>query len=519
MYLRKRKKKKIEVNEVGTPDDVNHGGANCASSCIQYDTMELQQHRRNHTHNNNTNYNSSSSSSSSKRQRRQNNKISLSFISVVSAAAVFFLVVAWHYVIDTLRTTTTIINTKSKQENRNVIIKSKTSPANNKGHNTTYLKHYYHGLWNFTTHSITIPDKQPTDPTTSLELLQDIIHNKGTNNQDDDAIIHDYINGKESARIPECFIPNISRTKELVLNTLTTGTKSSTTSSPLLGRPIINVGLSKCGSSSLYHFFKCLDDINDNNGGLKYNPTHNREGGCIATAVQNGYPPISGCDQIPRDVNALLEMNIQEPKKNGGSKPKQDHQCWYPQISFLDEIHHEYPTATFILIFRRIHDWIRSVYSWSDLVQRLTSCRYNIPGLMIKERSGGTSSSRMSSSRLSYQDSGYFYCIHVQHIRRFVQQYPSHKLIELDLYDNNQTSYLLSTLFDDIDTTSSVTSIGKKKTKPSSRMNKKKEKSSSTKSPSTSSLCWGKYNENTNLAQRLEEHQHQQELMNQNRTP
>ena len=115
--------------------------------------------------------------------------------------------------------------------------------------------------------------------------------------------------------------------------------------------------------------------------------------------------------------------------------------------------------------------------------------------------------SSSSSSKLSYQELGYFYCIHVQHIRNFVQQYPSHNLIELDLYNTNQTSHFLTTLFDHNSISAATSTIRKKKTK----MKKKKEKMS----PSSSSTsCWGKYNENTNLAKQIEEHK----LKNQNRT-
>merc|ERR1711957_981408 len=40
-----------------------------------------------------------------------------------------------------------------------------------------------------------------------------------------------------------------------------------------------------------------------------------------------------------------------------------------------------------------------------------------------------------------------WWCGHVLHIREYVKEYPSHSLIELDLYDTNETESLLYHLF------------------------------------------------------------------------
>ncbi|KAL7528169.1 hypothetical protein ACHAXR_004050 [Thalassiosira sp. AJA248-18] len=111
--------------------------------------------------------------------------------------------------------------------------------------------------------------------------------------------------------------------------------------------------------------------------------------------------------------------------------------CWYPQVSFLDEIHQEHPNATFVLIFRPVKDWIKSVKRWTTLFRRLTSpgCVYRIPGFVTEH---GTATE---------QDLENWWCTHVQHVREFVKQYPTHSLIELDLYDTRGTSQAMASLF------------------------------------------------------------------------
>ncbi|KAL3907309.1 MAG: hypothetical protein SGILL_008926 [Bacillariaceae sp.] len=40
-----------------------------------------------------------------------------------------------------------------------------------------------------------------------------------------------------------------------------------------------------------------------------------------------------------------------------------------------------------------------------------------------------------------------WWCGHVHHIREFVKEYPSHRLIELDLYNNDEASSILTDIF------------------------------------------------------------------------
>jgi hypothetical protein len=163
-------------------------------------------------------------------------------------------------------------------------------------------------------------------------------------------------------------------------------------------------------------------------------------------AVQNGKPPISGCNSS-KSADALCQLDVNYPLKN----------CFYPQISLLDEIHQEHPHATFILNFRPVDDWIRSARAWSnDIIGRWSKCV--LPGL-IKE--GG---------RLTNQEMRNWLCGHVKHVREFVKQYPTHKLIELDLYDTKGSSEAMSSLFNTKATCWGKSNVNKKNAKTTERL-------------------------------------------------
>ena len=96
----------------------------------------------------------------------------------------------------------------------------------------------------------------------------------------------------------------------------------------------------------------------------------------------------------------------------------------------LDEIHQEAPDATFFLIFRPIDDWIRSITAWDSMRERIATC-----DLPMKPSGVGLTDEELRE----------FVCRHVMHVREFVQHHPTHRLIELNLYEDN--SQLLREIF------------------------------------------------------------------------
>ena len=179
--------------------------------------------------------------------------------------------------------------------------------------------------------------------------------------------------------------------------------------------PVFNLGMPKIGSSTLFAFFKC--------SGIRAN--HGENGMCFKKAHMEGKPVVQTCN-IDHS-QAWLQLDCNYPQRNA---------CHYPQMSELEQIHEEEPNATFILNFRPFHDWFTSLSNWHNsdggyLNDRLKQC--DLPGLP-----------KGKGNETELKD---WLCHHVQNVRRFVQEHPSHALIELDLYDTNTSSHVMAELF------------------------------------------------------------------------
>ena len=165
---------------------------------------------------------------------------------------------------------------------------------------------------------------------------------------------------------------------------------------------------------------------------------------------------------------------------------------FYPQISLLDELHEWKPDSTLLLNFRPVLDWIHSTEHHHGMAFRMNN--FLVPGLVMnpslvarntekvagfrtqrenafrrkkekreREReqnqlaqqlqraSGGVRARRYleqyDALRLSYIDRARWVCGHAMHIREYVKEYPSHALVELDLYDTDGTKKVLDDLF------------------------------------------------------------------------
>mmetsp|Transcript_30169 Transcript_30169/g.64682 ORF Transcript_30169/g.64682 Transcript_30169/m.64682 type:complete len:229 (-) Transcript_30169:590-1276(-) len=158
---------------------------------------------------------------------------------------------------------------------------------------------------------------------------------------------------------------------------------------------------------------------------------------------------------------------------------------FYPQISLLDELHEWKPNSTLFLIFRPVLDWIHSTQNWRGMAGRME--KFLIPGLVmnpslvarnkelvpvfykkrkatrqrrqkrkqlakqLQRASGGVRARRYlerdDALSLSNRDRARWVCGHAMHIREYVKEYPSHALVELDLYDTDGTKKVLDDLF------------------------------------------------------------------------
>jgi hypothetical protein len=185
-------------------------------------------------------------------------------------------------------------------------------------------------------------------------------------------------------------------------------------------KPYINIGFPKAGSTSLHGFFEC--------GGI--NSGHDLCssgfcGDCMKNAILQGLPPLKTCG----DYEAFTQLDISSPPH-----PRKK-QCYWPQIEALEEIHNEAPNATFILNFRNMPNWVRSVQNWRTLDERIMACNIiGSPALPSPEESINN-----NDTSLWLED---FFCSQVERVRDFVAKHPSHALIEVDIEDPSVGEFL-----------------------------------------------------------------------------
>ena len=246
----------------------------------------------------------------------------------------------------------------------------------------------------------------------------------------------------------------------------------------LLPVPIINMGMPNSGSSSLYAYFNCIGlnttHLEVNNFQLHTNndtkskknkirkANNEFEGICMRDANQIGLPPITTCSP---HTQALMQLDVEFPLGYVGGKYLQSlipthrmrDECYFPQLSLLEEIHLDVPHSTFIINFRPIKDWLNSVTGWGDMLPRFQHCSlpnlpYGVPNIANttnapNNNNDDTSDNKNENENDVEQIMMQFFCSHVIHLRNFVKQHPTHALIELDLYDTNTSSTVLNILF------------------------------------------------------------------------
>ena len=298
-----------------------------------------------------------------------------------------------------------------------------------------------------------------------------------------------------------CLIPNLQRTEQLLFerekeqqvnkydnyngNDFSGSERRVKSLVPL---PVLNVGFPKTGSTTLHQFFVCAG----------YESRHWMADGeliavCMRDAAEANLPPLETC--VP-DVEAVLQMDAQFPF--GYEYANHNHrqfayqhrdECYFPQLSLLEQIHEENPNATFIMNFRPIQDWVTSMLKWYGMMERIQSCHLpNLPygqprgydfsslklsdvttttttniknninnnnqngesndnGSVSNDGSSTSASGTIRATDLLRDDVKRFFCSHVIHVRNFVERFPSHTLIELDLYDTNATSRIMNLFF------------------------------------------------------------------------
>jgi len=184
-----------------------------------------------------------------------------------------------------------------------------------------------------------------------------------------------------------------------------------------LDLPILVMGLPKSGTTSINEFFVC-------NG---YKTSHQFCGGkggsrniafcgsIIKSNVEHGYPALFQTGYYDVYTQLDVEMKIGSVEESSG-------ECYFPQVEALDEIHAEFPKATFILNTRDISKWYKSVSGHGRMVERLALC--DMPGFP-------------PSNEVKEEDFIKLYESQITRIKSFVKNHPSHKLIEIKIDEDD----------------------------------------------------------------------------------
>eukprot|EP00521_Asterionellopsis_glacialis_P012530 CAMPEP_0195295912 /NCGR_PEP_ID=MMETSP0707-20130614/18322_1 /TAXON_ID=33640 /ORGANISM="Asterionellopsis glacialis, Strain CCMP134" /LENGTH=250 /DNA_ID=CAMNT_0040357251 /DNA_START=78 /DNA_END=830 /DNA_ORIENTATION=- len=194
-----------------------------------------------------------------------------------------------------------------------------------------------------------------------------------------------------------------------------------------LPTPIIVMGLLKCGTTSIYAYFKCGLDLEvsqlshyacDPDSNLS---TH----GHISCGEQmrrnieeNGKPIFDGLDQF----DVYTQIDAQEGPMG----------VIIPQHRFLREIHDHFPNATWILNQRDPQSWVSSMTRWSDVRARFID-HHGGPDF---PRGVGVKDEEMVD----------FFNLQAQKVRDFVKDHPSHTLVEVQI-DKPEAGQLMEDAF------------------------------------------------------------------------
>ena len=187
--------------------------------------------------------------------------------------------------------------------------------------------------------------------------------------------------------------------------------------------PVINIGLPKMGTTSLQNFFACAGRSASHwtCGAGSYCSM------CIRDSVRMGLPPFERCG----NYDAYLQIDGPRSKKRNSKL------LYFPQIEMLDEIIRGYPNATYLLTFRSMDGWYRSLSDWGGPKRFRTS-------LSLKERMKRSNVTGLHDDADGTRDFAAFFCDHVKRVRDAV---PWERLVEIDI-ENDDAGIMLAETFD-----------------------------------------------------------------------
>jgi hypothetical protein len=285
------------------------------------------------------------------------------------------------------------------------------------------LKTKYHEMWDFTTNTITIATKDRFDdlPKTSLEILQQVLHND---------------NEKQKQQQQSCIMADTSNHDEI-----------RESAAGQIAVPILNMGLPMDPwNDAIRDFFVCVGTS------VIHQKRHGRGsvGKKTMEAVRANMEPLTsyfGQQDVYTHLDYTATLDSTQALMPGVEKSV------FPQIQLLDEIHQNEPNSTWILPFPPFDEWVDWAQSFHNFTERWA--RMEMPGLVLSEEQQRARRKPCVLDEegvgrcltLSDQQLKDWWCNHIRHVRKVVQDvYPTHKLVEFDFEDKSTTSKVLKHL-------------------------------------------------------------------------
>ncbi len=121
----------------------------------------------------------------------------------------------------------------------------------------------------------------------------------------------------------------------------------------------------------------------------------------------------------------------------------EDGRCIFPQVQYLNELYRDASDATWILPFRNVTAWVKSVTGWRNMKLRLLhNCTFPDLGFPSSRSRSRTVSIPALTDFEGDLDLINLYCNHVKQIRQFVDEHPTLSLVEFSIEDPYVGTYL-----------------------------------------------------------------------------
>lgn len=194
---------------------------------------------------------------------------------------------------------------------------------------------------------------------------------------------------------------------------------------PYAKLPIFAVGLPKSGSTSVLDFMRC--------GGFRNARTSHFScgkadappmfcGQCAHANFVAKRPLLHGCG----DFDVWAEINYTPEGERTG-------ECFFPQVSALQQLFDYAPNATWVLPTRPANHWVDSVVAWGTMQQDLTACD-------LDDLPAGEGNETAALAR--------FYEAHTAKVRAFARRHASTlTLVEVEIEHEAAAAHAMSAAF------------------------------------------------------------------------